>query len=214
MPDKNYIQNLRVPTKENPLRILVSACLVGIKCGMDGSSYGEYPSVLKLLNYKNVKLIQFCPEEFVFGTPREMCDIYGGNGLDVLEGRAKVLTTSGIDWTNEMIIASEKMLKIAQNNDIELAIMMDISAACGNHVIYDGNRYVEEKKYQIGMGVCGAQLHRAGFKIISWREYESLEFLYARIDPNHLIDTTAKDFDQNEWYKNYFKRQKGIKPIK
>lgn len=206
MPDKNYIQNLRIPTKENPLRILVSACLAGIKCGADGSSYGEYPSVLKLLSYENVKLIQFCPEDFVFGTPREMCDIYGGNGLDVLEGRAKVLTTSGRDWTNDMIRASEKMLEIALQNKIELAIMMDISAACGNHVIYDGNRYAEEKKYQIGMGVCGAQLHRAGFKIISWREYESLEILYARIDANHQIDKTAKDFDQNEWYKAYFNK--------
>ena len=206
MPDKNYIRNLRAPTKENPLRILVSSCLVGIKCGVDGSSYGKYPSILKLLNYENVKLIQFCPEDFVFGTPREMCDIYGGNGLDVLEGRAKVLTTSGIDWTSKMVQASEKMLEIALKNEVELAIMMDISAACGNHVIYDGNRYAEEKKYQIGMGVCGAQLHRAGFKIISWREYESLEILYTRIDDKHQIDKTAKDFDQSEWYKTYFKK--------
>lgn len=207
MPDKNYIRNLRIPTKENPLRILVSSCLVGVNCGVDGSNYGEYPGVLKLTKYENVKLIQFCPEDFIFGTPREMCDIYGGNGLDVLEGRAKVLTTSGTDWTNDMIRASEKMLEIAQNYNIELAIMMDISAACGNHVIYDGNRYAEEKKYQIGMGVCGAQLNRAGFRIISWREYESLEILYSRIDPYHQIDKTATDFDQNEWYKAYFNKK-------
>ena len=64
MPDKAYIQNLRRPTIENPLRILVSACLVGAKCGVDGDNYGDYPSVLKLLEYKNVKLISFCPEEF------------------------------------------------------------------------------------------------------------------------------------------------------
>ncbi len=149
--------------------------------------------------------IQFCPEDFQFGTPREMCDIYGGNGLDVLEGNAKVLTTSGKDWTAGMIQASQKMLEIAETNHIELAIMMDISAACGNHVIYEGNRFAEDKKYQIGMGVCGAQLHKAGFKMISWREYESLEILYSKIDPNHQIDNTAKDFDQHEWYREYFK---------
>ena len=206
MTDKNYIRNLRIPTKEDPLRVLVSSCLLGVKCGVDGDNYGEYPSILRLLNYDNVKLIRFCPEDFAFGTPREMCDIYGGNGLDVLEGRAKVLTTSGIDWTFGMIRASEKMLEKAQENNIELAIMMDVSAACGNHVIYDGNRYAENKKYQIGMGVCGAQLHRAGFKIISWREYESLEILYSRLDPEHQVDPTAKDFDQNEWYIGYFKK--------
>ena len=204
MPDKNYLRNLRKPTKENPLRILVSACLLGVKCGVDGDNYGEYPSVLKLLAYDNVKFIQFCPEEFSFGTPREMCDIHGGHGLDVLEGRAKVLTASGIDWTDGMIRASEKMLEVAKANDIELAIMMDVSAACGNHVIYDGDRYAVNKKYQIGMGVCGAQLHRAGYKIISWREFESLEILYSRIDPAHVINPEAKDFDQHEWYKSYF----------
>lgn len=208
MPDKNYLKNLRIPTKENPLRILVSSCLLGIKCGVNGENYGEYSSVLRLLNYENIRFINFCPEDFVFGTPREMCDIYGGNGRDVLEGKAKVLTTSGIDWTDGMIKASEKMLEIAQSNNIELAIMMDVSAACGNHVIYDGNRYAKDKKYQIGMGVCGAQLHKAGFKIISWREYESLEILYSKIDPNHQIDQSAKDFDQHEWFQDYFKINK------
>jgi uncharacterized protein YbbK (DUF523 family) len=205
MPDKIYLKNLRTPTKEDPLRILVSACMIGIKCGIDGTAYGEYPSVLKLMNYDTVKLISFCPEDFSFGTPRAMCDIHGGTGLDVLEGKAKVLTSDGIDWTEGMVKASEKMLEVARTNDIELAIMMDVSAACGNHVIYDGNRYAENKKYQIGMGVCGAQLHRAGYKIISWREYESLEILYSKIDSSHVINPEAKDFDEHEWYIGYFK---------
>ena len=204
MPDKEFIKRLRIPTKEEPLRILVSSCLVGVKCGVDGDNYGEYPSVLKLLKYDTVKLIQFCPEDFTFGTPREMCDIHGGDGLDVLEGKAKVLTASGIDWSEGMIKASEKMLQVAKDNAIELAVMMDVSAACGNHVIYDGNRLSENKKYQIGMGVCGAQLTRAGYKIISWREYESLEILYSKIDPSHIINKEAQDFDQHEWYKGYF----------
>ena len=206
MPDKDYLKKLRIPSNENPLRVLVSACLVGVKCGVDGDDYGDYPSVLKLLNYDNVKLIQFCPEDFSFGTPRETCDIYGGDGFDVLEGKAKVLTSSGIDWTTRMINASENMLKIARDNKIELAIMMDVSAACGNHVIYDGNRFAENKKYQIGMGVCGAQLSRSGYQIISWREYESLEILYSRINPAHTINKNALDFDQHEWYKSYFKK--------
>ena len=207
MPNQEYIKKLRRPTSDDPLRILVSACLIGVKCGVDGDNYGEYPSILKLLNYDNVKLIQFCPEDFSFGTPREMCDIYGGDGFDVLSGKAKVLTTSGEDWSKKMIKASKKMLEIANQHNIELAIMMDVSAACGNHVIYDGNRYAENKKYQIGMGVCGAQLHQAGYNIISWREYESLEILYKRIDPLHKIDSKAKDFNQHEWYIQYFNKK-------
>ncbi len=206
MSDKAYLKQLRVPTKENPLRVLVSACLTGIMCGVNGDCNGEYPSVLKLLKYDTLKIVTFCPEDFSFGTPREMCDIYGGIGLDVLNGKAKVLTSSGIDWTDGMIKASEKMLEIAQKNKIELAVMMDISAACGSQVIYDGNRYAEEKKYQIGMGVCGAQLTRAGFKVISQRDFASLEMLYSKVDGTHTIDTKAKDHNEGDWYKEYFKK--------
>jgi uncharacterized protein YbbK (DUF523 family) len=204
MTDKSYIQELRQPSKEEPLRILMSACLAGTTCGYDGTANGEYPSALKLLRYDTVRVSRFCPEEFSYGTPREMSDIHGGTGLDVLEGRARVLTATGEDWTAGMIKASEKMLEIAQGEKIELAVLMDISAACGSQVIYDGNRFSENKVYQIGAGVCAAQLIRNGFKVISQRDYASLELLYAKIDPSHLIDEGKLDHHEIEWYKEYF----------
>jgi uncharacterized protein YbbK (DUF523 family) len=158
-----------------------------------------------LLNYDTVKLIKFCPEEYSFGSPREMCDIYGGTGLDVLEGNAKVLTETGKDWTDGMIMASEKMLEIAKRENIELAVMMDVSAACGSQVIYDGNRFSENKIYQIGAGVSAAQLMRSGFKVISQRDYASLEILYSKIDAAHQINVDAIDHHEISWYKEYFK---------
>lgn len=206
MTDQNYLKNLRTPTKENPLRILTSACLMGVTCGFDGSANGEYPSALKLLTYNTAKITRFCPEEFSFGTPREMCDIHGGTGMDVLDGKVKVLTESGVDWSEGLIKASEKMLEIAQKEDIELCVMMDISAACGSQVIYDGNRFGEDKKYQIGMGVAATQLMRGGFKIISQRDYASLEILYNKLDPNHTINTEAIDHHEIAWYKEYFNK--------
>ena len=205
MTDINYLKSLRVPTKENPLRVLVSSCLTGVLCGYDGSANGEYPSVLKLLNYDTVRLIKFCPEEYSFGSPREMCDIHGGTGIDVLEGRAKVLSDSGIDWSDGMVKASEKMLEIAKRENIELAVMMDMSGACGSQVIYNGNRFSENKVYQIGAGVSAAQLTRSGFKVISQRDYASLEILYSKIDSIHQINLDAIDHHQIAWYKEYFK---------
>lgn len=205
MTDREYLKQLRIPTKENPLRILMSACLSGITCGYDSTANGEYPTALKILNYDTVKVIKFCPEEFSYGTPREMSDIHGGNGFDVLEGKAKVLSESGKDWTEGMIKASEKMLAIAKKENIELAVLMDISAACGSQVIYDGNRFSENKVYQIGAGVAAAQLIRNGFKVISQRDYASLEILYSKIDPTHQIDNTKIDHHEIEWYKEYFK---------
>lgn len=206
MTDQQYIRDLRTPTPEEPLRLLMSACLSGIMCGWDGTANGEYPSALKLLNRPNVSVTTFCPEEFSFGTPREMCDIHGGTGFDVLDGKARVLTEHGIDWTEGMIKASERMLAIAQEKKIELAVLMDISAACGSQVIYDGNRFAENKVYQIGAGVSAAQLMRHGIKVISQRDFASLELLYNKIDPTHTIDPTKIDHHEIEWYKTYFNK--------
>ena len=206
MTDREYLKNLRTPTNVEPLRIMMSACLSGITCGYDGTANGTYPSALKLLGYDTVKAVRFCPEEFSFGSPREMCDIHGGTGEDVLAGRAKVLTESGKDWSEGMIRAAEKMLEVARKEEVELAVLMDVSAACGSQVIYDGNRFSENKVYQIGAGVSAALLMQHGFKVISQRDYASLEILYAKVDPNHVVNTEALDHHEIEWYKEYFKR--------
>ncbi len=207
MTDRQYLKQLRVPTADDPLRILMSACLSGVTCGYDGSANGEYPSALKVLTYPTAHVVRFCPEEFSFGTPREMCDIHGGTGIDVLEGRARVLTENGTDWTDGMIRAAEKMLDLAKQHQIELCVLMDISAACGSQVIYDGNRFSEHKIYQIGAGVCAAQLLRNGFKVISQRDFASLELLYSKLDPGHTVDESKVDHHEIPWYREYFKDQ-------
>lgn len=205
MTDKAYLQQLRIPTKHNPLRLLMSACLSGINCGWDGTANGEYPTALKILKYDTVKVVKFCPEEFSFGSPREMCDIHGGTGFDVLDGKARLLTESGQDWTEGIIRASQKMLDIAKQENIEIAVLMDISAACGSQVIYNGNRFSDNKSYQIGAGVAAAQLIRNGFRVISQRDYASLEILYSKIDPSHQIDISKLDHHEIDWYKEYFR---------
>lgn len=204
MTDRQYLENLRIPTRQDPLRILMSACLTGITCGWDGTANGEYPSALKILTHETVRITTFCPEDFSFGSPREMCDIHGGTGMDVLDGRARVLTENGTDWTVGMIKAAEEMAAVAARNNIELAVLMDISAACGSQVIYDGNRFAPDKKYQVGAGVCAALLMRRGYKVISQRDFASLELLYAKIDSNHNTNNTAIDHHETEWYKGYF----------
>lgn len=205
MTDKEYLHSLRVPTNSDPLRVLVSACLVGTLCGADGSSYGDYPHIKTLAKHNNVQITSFCPENFAFGTPREIPDISGGNGADVLDGKARVITETGKDITKGMLDAAQKMLQIAQDRNIELAIMMDVSAACGSQVIYKGHRLSQNPQYQIGMGVCAQLLARNGFKIISQRDFKSLDILWSKIDPSHISDNTTIDHDETEWYRDYFK---------
>ncbi len=204
MTDKEYLKSLRTPLESDPLRILVSSCLLGTLCGADGSSYGDYPHIRSLANYPKVRIISFCPENFSFGTPREIPDISDGNGADVLDGNAIVITETGKNITKGMVEAAKKMLEIAQLNNIELAIMMDVSAACGSQVIYKGHRLSKNPQYQIGMGVCAEMLTRNGFKVISQRDFKSLDILLSKIDSNHIPDNTAIDHDETEWYKEYF----------
>ncbi len=45
-----------------------------------------------------------------------------------------------------------------------------------------------------------------GFKVISQRDFASLEILYSKIDNSHLIDIAKKDHYEIEWYKEYFKK--------
>lgn len=206
MTDRIYLEQLRNPTRENPLRVMMSACMTGVTCGWDGTNNGEFPTALKIVQHENVKIVKFCPEDFAYGTPREMSDIHGGNGFDVLDGKAKVITASGIDWTEGMIKASEKMLEVAQRELIELAVLMDISAACGSQVIYSGNRFSENKVYQIGAGVAAAQLIRNGIRVISQRDFASLEIIYSKLDPSYSIDPTKIDHHETAWYKEYFKQ--------
>ena len=207
MTDPDSIARLRTPSPEDPLRIFMSACLSGVRCGYDGTTYGTYPSATKLLTYPTARIVPFCPEEYSFGTPREMCDIHGGTGFDVLDGKARVLTESGKDWTEGMIQAARKTLEIVRQNRAEVAVMMDISAACGSQVIYSGNRFAENKVFQIGAGVCAALLIRNGITVISQRDFASLELLYAKLDPHHVPDPAAVDHHQTDWYRGYFKDQ-------
>jgi uncharacterized protein YbbK (DUF523 family) len=205
LPSINEIKSLREFTPTDPLRLFISSCLRGEKCGVDGSSYGEFPWIQKLISLPNVKPAFFCPEQFSFGTPRAMPDIHGGNGFDVLDGEAKVLTDKGEDWTSGMLRAAEKMLDLAKIQDTEIAVLMDMSAACGVQVISDGCRLIEGRKYQKGPGVCAALFIRNGIKVISQRDFKILEVLSNKLDKSHRIDESKRDHHETDWYRDYFK---------
>jgi uncharacterized protein YbbK (DUF523 family) len=42
-----------------------------------------------------LRIVAFCPEQHALGTPRAMPDIHGGDGFDVVAGRARVLAQPG-----------------------------------------------------------------------------------------------------------------------
>lgn len=206
LPDKAYFDGLPAPTKEEPLRILFSACLGGVLCGYDGTNNGEYAFIPELLRHPYVKAVLFCPEDYSFGTPRGLPNIHGGTGYDVLDGKARVLTENGEDFTEGMIHAAEKMLEVARQQKVHLALLMDVSGACGSQVIYDGHRTTPTVQYQVGAGVSAALLMRNGIKVMSQRDYKTMQLLLQKLNPEHSIDKAALDHHETAWYKSYFKK--------
>ncbi len=204
LPSGSFIASLPDPTPENPLVLMFSACFSGTLCGYDGTSNGTHPTMKQLMSYPNVKCVLFCPEDYSFGTPRELCDIHGGNGFDVLDGKAKVLTETNKDWTELLVLAAQKMTEKAIENNVQIAILMEISASCGSQVIFEGSRLSENKVYQKGPGVAAAALIRKGIFVISPRDYKTLSLLLSKIDSDFIPPSAVKDHHETEWYMEYF----------
>lgn len=113
-------------TSQNTL--IVSACLVGLCTRYDGE-IKENPEVNLLLQNKN--WVPICPEQLGgLPTPRPAADITGGNGHDVLNGQAKVLSKNGEDFTKQFIHGAQQVLLLAQKLDCKIAVLKARSPSC------------------------------------------------------------------------------------
>lgn len=144
---------------------LVSACLAGIDCTYNGKNRLNYD--IKKLVEKGIAL-SVCPE--VLGgasVPREICEISGGDGGDVLDKAAKVRTVSGKDITKKLISGARKTLVLAKSYGIKKAILKSRSPSCGMGMIYDGTFTCKLKR---GDGVTTALLRGHNIKIYNEKE--------------------------------------------
>ncbi len=109
--------------------VLVSACLLGIRC-----RYDQKDALCRdLLAYSSeIHPVPVCPEQLGgLPTPREPADLKGGDGADVLGGRAKLVTRSGKDVTKQFIRGAEETYRIAEITGARIALMKDKSPSCG-----------------------------------------------------------------------------------
>ena len=116
--------------------IVISACLGGIACRYDGNDN----LVSKNRICCNKKRHPICPE--VLGglpTPRPSAEIIGGNGDDVLDGKAKVMTKDGEDVTEAFVSGAYKALEQIKNLHPEYIILKERSPSCGSSTIYTEN---------------------------------------------------------------------------
>ena len=150
--------------------IIVSACLCGINCKYDGGN-NLNDTVLKLL--KEGKAIPVCPEQLGGQqTPRSPHEIVNGNGLDVLEGKARICGKENQDSTSDFLKGAYETLKIAEAVGARSAILKARSPSCGVSQIYDGT-FSGTKRF--GNGVTAELLLSKGIKVFSEENLNELE---------------------------------------
>jgi len=140
--------------------VLVSACLAGRRCRFDGSANPD-DEVASLVAEGRAVLV--CPEvDGGLGTPRPAAEIEGGDGHDVLAGRARVLTGEGRDVTAQYVKGAERALEAAREAGATRAILKSRSPSCGCGAIYDGSFSRTQRE---GDGVTAALLREHGIEV-------------------------------------------------
>ncbi|WP_077212362.1 DUF523 domain-containing protein [Bacillus dakarensis] len=116
--------------------ILVSSCLAGYEVRYNGTH--SLNNKIKKLVEEN-KAVAICPElAGGFSTPREPAEIIGGDGDDVLDGKAKVVEKSGKDVTEFYIKGAYATLEKAITIKATTVILKENSPSCGSSMIYNG----------------------------------------------------------------------------
>ena len=140
------------------MKILVSACLLGVRCRYDGKSK-PHPAVERLMEQHT--LIPVCGE--IFGglpTPRVSAERQG----------ARVVTADGRDVTAAYRRGAEEVLRLAERYGCTAAILKERSPSCGSGRIYDGTF---TGTLADGWGVTAELLRDHGICVIGESEAET-----------------------------------------
>lgn len=145
------------------MNILISACLLGMRCRYDGKDKNCLKEIEKLMEKYN--LIPVCPEQMGgLPTPREPAERRG----------ACVVTRKGIDVTKEYTTGAEETLKMAELYKCEIAVLKEKSPSCGCGKIYDGSF---SKTLIDGNGITAELLIKNGIKVIGESQLREIDVI-------------------------------------
>ena len=108
------------------MKLLVSACLLGVYCRYDGKTK-ENQDIKELL--KDHTLIPVCPE-IMGGLPTPRLPVEQQNG--------RAINKNGENVTAQFERGAREVLRIAKLYECDAAILKERSPSCGHGVIYDG----------------------------------------------------------------------------
>lgn len=141
------------------MKIMVSACLLGDNCKYNGGNNFHK----ELVNFlKDYEVIKICPE------------VMGGLSIPRIPAEIKnnkVINQKEVDVTKEYYRGAEKTLKIAQDNNIKIAILKKHSPSCGSGYVYDGTFSHTLTK---GDGITAKLLKENGIMILNEDNYNKM----------------------------------------
>lgn len=145
-------------------KVLVSACLLGEKVRYDGKSLLARSEIIQQwLNEGRV--LSICPEVSAgMSIPRAPAEITGGDGDDVLTGRAPITDNIGRDVTESFVRGAYNALSVCKKNDVDVAVLTEFSPSCGSSSIYNGD--FSGTKIA-GSGVTAALLAKNGIRVFN-----------------------------------------------
>jgi len=147
--------------------ILVSACLLGLRCCYNGCN-NTNQSVLDLR--KKYILFPVCPEQLGgLQTPRPPSFFIEGDGSQTLQGIDNLKNNKNENVSSLFRRGAEDALKICQLLNIKTAILKERSPSCGTHYIY------LKEKLTKGMGVTASILKSNDIRVMSENDIRRLD---------------------------------------
>ncbi|MGD2027869.1 MAG: DUF523 domain-containing protein [Anaerolineales bacterium] len=152
-------------------KILVSACLLGELVRYDGELLADCPPILKEWQKAGL-VIPVCPEvDGGLPTPRLPSEIQDGDGKDVVAGTSKVVDINGKDVTAAFLKGAREALRMAEENEVKIAILKERSPSCGSKLTYDGTF---SNSLIAGQGVAAALLENNGIRVYNEDEIDQI----------------------------------------
>ena len=140
------------------MKVLISACLLGVCCRYDGASR---PHPLAAALAEGRALVRVCPEQLggvpTLWPPAEQRD-------------GRVATQSG-DVAEQCRRGAEETLKLCKLFDCEVAVLKERSPSCGHGQVYDGTF---SGTLTAGDGVTAALLAAHGIPVYGESRIEEL----------------------------------------
>jgi uncharacterized protein YbbK (DUF523 family) len=145
---------------EPQIPVLVSACLVGCNCRYDGRHNRDEP-LEDLLAERGEVAVPFCPEEEGgMTTPRPPAWIEAKDAAAVLDGDDRVVTTGGVDVTEEFLRGARAAAAACRAAGISRAYLKERSPSCGVANTHVGGELTS------GPGLTAALLAREGLEVV------------------------------------------------